>query len=787
MWRITRASWVRTLAVALSVCWCLPPLAVHGAKVTMRDGRVIEGSIHPIRSMSGDPNKIHDGRTPILVSTDDLRRYFLPTRRIDAPPVEGAGEVQERFRVWQPSSGGGSPIVSVGPIIKIDKFDRHGRRKLVMNSVKGPKDIIQGITEITPVYTKVTTLKEFKWDMRIATSSIPRQTLADILFNPFLFKADDKDHRLRVVRFYLQAERFEDAQAELDQLLEDAPEIRPQYQRTLRNIRQLSTRRLLNEVRVLERAGRTKLVWSILNNFPSEGVAGATLQEVQEMLAAQRSLHEQGRGVLARLDGHLGQITDEALRNQLAPIRQEMIDELTVHSLDRMATYQQVADDPQQTANEKVAFAVSGWLLGPEDGTGNLAVALSLFRVRNLIREYCNTTNQIERDHIISKISSQEGGTPSYVAKLIAHMSPPKTTEPQEGPVGHYKLTVEGVRGGAPVTYYVQLPPEYDPYRRYPAVVTLRGAGSTVKQQVDWWAGNIDENGNRKGQGARHGYIVIAPEWGQAASERVRVLAPRTRGGAEQPPRRLPPLRHRYRPRVSLGALDGRRRRLGPGARPPGPVGRRDPDRGPLRQVLRPVLEERRVRADLLGARRIGRHPLGQERDVAGPLHDGRLSDHGLRVSGSRPRALLRRSPQPVRLDEPQPPQLLSSRVRVHDDADVGQLLLVAGSRGPARKRHRRTARMAQKGRAGAEDSRQAAGQQQHLRHRGRQRSDAVAVARGRRFPLPRQDRGQRQDAQRPRPDPQPGPPRVAGGRPHAGGDRQHAFWVKITLPGGRR
>jgi pimeloyl-ACP methyl ester carboxylesterase len=60
----------------------------------------------------------------------------------------------------------------------------------------------------------------------------------------------------------------------------------------------------------------------------------------------------------------------------------------------------------------------------------------------------------------------------------------------------------------------VQTPPEYDPYRRYPVVVTLNGAATTPQQQIDWWAGAYNSDvQNRFGQANRHGYIVLAPRW----------------------------------------------------------------------------------------------------------------------------------------------------------------------------------------------------------------------------------------------------------------------------------
>ena len=52
-----------------------------------------------------------------------------------------------------------------------------------------------------------------------------------------------------------------------------------------------------------------------------------------------------------------------------------------------------------------------------------------------------------------------------------------------------FELTAPGLPEDPLIKYLVQLPPDYDPYRRYPCVVTLSGAGTTPEQQIDWWAG----------------------------------------------------------------------------------------------------------------------------------------------------------------------------------------------------------------------------------------------------------------------------------------------------------
>jgi predicted esterase len=68
--------------------------------------------------------------------------------------------------------------------------------------------------------------------------------------------------------------------------------------------------------------------------------------------------------------------------------------------------------------------------------------------------------------------------------------------------------------GQADINYLVQVPPEYNPYRRYPAIVTLNAGGTTPEKQIDWWAGESSEKAKaRLGQATRQGYIVIAPAW----------------------------------------------------------------------------------------------------------------------------------------------------------------------------------------------------------------------------------------------------------------------------------
>ena len=79
---------------------------------------------------------------------------------------------------------------------------------------------------------------------------------------------------------------------------------------------------------------------------------------------------------------------------------------------------------------------------------------------------------------------------------------------------GLYQMSIPGLKGEPDVTYFIQLPPEYDPYVRYPCVVTLGNTGVTALDQLRWWTGMLNPQlGIHMGQSARQVYIVISPQW----------------------------------------------------------------------------------------------------------------------------------------------------------------------------------------------------------------------------------------------------------------------------------
>ena len=203
----------------------------------------------------------------------------------------------------------------------------------------------------------------------------------------------------------------------------------------------------------------------------------------------------------------------ERLGRQLS-IRDEIAAELNINTVGRMTSFLQGLDDAETTPAEKLSLAISGWLLGSDAATAKLGVAISAFRIRQTVRLYLNEPLKGNRALLHGELTSEQAATPQFVTALVAQMKPP-LDPPAANPdkPGFYELSVPAGSTEPPVRYLVQLPPEYDPHRRYPAIVTLQGAGTTAEIQIDWWAGAPGTTGARSGQASRRGYIVIAPAW----------------------------------------------------------------------------------------------------------------------------------------------------------------------------------------------------------------------------------------------------------------------------------
>ena len=492
------------------------PTPAAADRVELADGRVLEGSFVLLPGVATDPAaeaaRGNPTGTPILACDDQLTRTMVSKRRVVKVEPSPAGLGLERIEIPQRVPENGRRVTAVGGVIEATPFDEFGRRVLALATASGRVDIVQGITQITPRWTSVegiTTEHPVLLDTRIATSSIPRDVLRRVIDQHIDRK--NSDQRLRVVRLLLQAERYDDARHELDAVLADFPDLAA-LTAERKGLAELAAAKLLDEILLRGRAGQDRLAMRLLEDFPAADAGGEVVEAVRESRDAYRDRQTRAKQLVEELRGRLAALEDEETRTAATRIVAEMAGGLSFATLDRLAAFERLGTDPQLPPDRALAIAISGWLQGAAAASENLKLALSAARVRDLLREYLQAADAAVRDTLRVKLGNEEAFSPATVAALARQMRPPAEPTAAIAP-GLHELDVVGLEGEPGSRCLVQLPPEYDPLRRYPVVVSLHAAWSTPLNQIDWWAGQPSQDGLRRGQATRRGVIVIAPAW----------------------------------------------------------------------------------------------------------------------------------------------------------------------------------------------------------------------------------------------------------------------------------
>jgi len=502
--------------VLLLVC-ALLPAARHcaGDTVELADGRVLEGRFAILTGVAVDPATAEfRGETggPILMCDDELTRTMVSKRRVVKVEPGAVGAGQETVKVPQRVPDAGRRVAAVGGILDATPFDEFGRRIISLATPSGRIDIVQGITRITPRWTSlegILTDQPVLLDQRVATSSIPRDVLRRVIDQQI--DRTNPDERLRIVRLLLQAERYDEARHELDEVLADFPTL-VDLAEERRRLGELAAARLLDEILLRGRAGQDRLAMQLLEQFPTANAGGEVLERVREGRDAYRDRQTRAARLVETLRNQSRAIEDEQEAAAVGRLLDEVTAELSFATLERLSTYERLGTDPDTPPDRAVALGISSWILGATAATDNLKLALSAGRVRDLVRAYLRAEAPADRTRISAALRAEEACDASTVAALARQMRPPLDPPPARAP-GYHVVAVPVLEGEPALECHVQLPPEYDPLRAYPAVVTLHAPWTTPRQQIDWWAGLPGPDGIRQGQASRHGMIVIAPAW----------------------------------------------------------------------------------------------------------------------------------------------------------------------------------------------------------------------------------------------------------------------------------
>src|SRR3954471_21199361 len=171
------------LVIALAV---FSAASARADKITLQDGRQLEGRFERLNAMLADPNAPAAQIKPIVMCDNDLTYTYVAQKFVTAVEAAAANTKLEEIDIDQAVATSGARIASIGALLNVTPFDAHGRRRLTMaGGPTGRIDLLQGITKITPTWCRVQGLQvkltTYILDQRIATSSVPRDILSAIL------------------------------------------------------------------------------------------------------------------------------------------------------------------------------------------------------------------------------------------------------------------------------------------------------------------------------------------------------------------------------------------------------------------------------------------------------------------------------------------------------------------------------------------------------------------------------------------------------------------------------
>jgi pimeloyl-ACP methyl ester carboxylesterase len=497
-----------------------PRLDAAEVEVKLKNKMVLRGVATPLKSMiidqkpkKEDPDAIEI--FPILMLTTPLERYFFPVRQQDEVNKDVDLSKLEGFKLPQTKQkGGGRQIAAIhGYVEKPGPFTSTGRRKLKIELANGIEEVEQAVTLITPQYLLIIALN-FKWETAIATSSVPLDALDAMLRTAS--PADTAESRLRIARFYIQAGIYHMAERELEILRKRFPKAAVDVNKVMAALTQARAQEILSELKLRREAGQHLFVYTASKSFPAENVQPNVLREVRDLTADYEQAREKGEQIIAQLGELQGQLKKDVRVKEIAPVRAEIAEKLNYSTLDRLDAFSKLGGDAQLKPDEKLALALSGWVVGSDNAVTELDQALRLWHANLLVLDYLRSAPDAdsERKSILGKLEVLEGAGPERVAQMIPLLPPvldPAVFDPTGAEPGKtVRIEVPAEKSGASAAYWVSLPLEYHADHTYPAIVALHSEEGGVMQEVEgFWSGS----GERIGQSQRRGYIVIAPEY----------------------------------------------------------------------------------------------------------------------------------------------------------------------------------------------------------------------------------------------------------------------------------
>jgi pimeloyl-ACP methyl ester carboxylesterase len=315
--------------------------------------------------------------------------------------------------------------------------------------------------------------------------------------------------RMRLCDFFAQAGWFDVADKELDRLIKDFPDQKRRVEEARKMVARLRAREEWEQIKNWYHGARYEAVRKRIDKFPVGHAPDRVLADLREMKSKITQSDEMLAESKKALDACAKDVKTAKGRSlaSVVPLIKKELHATTVERLDAFLSQYRDAErqkqrqkSPNYTPDELLALAVSGWLLGSPSAEPRPDPAISLWKTRQLVLEYCQESNAGARQKILARYEKEVAPRVDFdeVAQLIESLPP---VDP--GKITDELTEVTVGKGKNAATYHLKLPPEYSHGRTYPVLIVLPNAGEKATTALKRW----------EKAAADHGYVLAAVDW----------------------------------------------------------------------------------------------------------------------------------------------------------------------------------------------------------------------------------------------------------------------------------
>ncbi len=488
--------------------------------VIFKDGFAVRGKIqrpHKIEfDKSGFQFTVPTGHFYI---DDDVRYILFSPNQVHELVEEDSSKKAKPIRLgntWIRAKGDAMP--PEWTILDTGEVNNRLERVVRIGTSRGYIDVKQRLITLTPRYVRFQS-HQWAWMPCYFTREFGPEKARDFVYRHMTMMkkpAKDFDRREQVYRFLLQAGWTEQAERELDNLIDRFPKERERLMGYKNGLERLTTAQFVEGIEQAHKVGQHQQAQERLARYHKLKLFKLAPDGFAEKAQAIKNYYATADQKLKDARRFLG-----VLPRKATPLQSDFFKEaaeailagLNCDTVGRLETFITQAQDweralkatraPSCNPEELLSFAVSGWLLGDGAAERSVPTARTLWKARQLVLDSQRNADPFARKQRAAAFAKDKNVTVDLIARMIPLLPPP---EPYEKPdVTPIQLTTP--EGG--ISYHVQLPPEYHPYRAYPVLIALHHTAEKAEDELTRWAELA----------AKYGFIVMAPEWGRGGKD----------------------------------------------------------------------------------------------------------------------------------------------------------------------------------------------------------------------------------------------------------------------------